>query len=342
MNEISTQNIDYNFFKNIDSNVKLSKEETFKEIYKKEANRVFEEQFTKIGRWGLCKRNNINGILTDDGDWDPLNRVNTNPVLYQFFYNEFLKSNPNSFTDFGNPKYHNKNVGLIWKFLEDNFDLYFTQKISSEHYRKIYSILSRSWAAGNIPMVISTYHLKSAFPNLKEIDYSFNTGEIEDLKGVDIKILLDNGESKTFQVKRGDYQEARGFCFVNGATNNFKYTCDYYIYAKAKTEKDLSQIIIFKNLNEFKKTKFGSLMVSNKDIIYKTKQFMSVPENLQKLMEICGNNDIEFIIQQEDNDSYANFNEEKMCVTVNFIGPEDKTLLEKIQNTIKQLQERFK
>lgn len=145
--------------------------------------------------------------MTDDGEWDPLNRVNTNPGLYLYFYEECLKNNPNCFVDFGNPEYHEHNVKIIWKFIEDNFDFYFTTNITTEHYRKIYSTLSMFWAAGNIPMIISIYHLKNAFPNLKEINYSFKTGEIDDFKGTDIKITLENDETKTFQVKRGGFEE---------------------------------------------------------------------------------------------------------------------------------------
>lgn len=82
-------------------------------------------------------------------------------------------------------------------------------------------------------------------------------------------------------------------------------------------------------------------MISNKNITYKIKQFMSIPENLSKLMEICGKNNVEFVIQQEGEESSVSFNEEKMNVTVNFTGPEDNTLLVKIQTVIKNLQERF-
>ena len=90
-----------------------------------------------------------------------------------------------------------------------------------------------------------------------------------------------------------------------------------------------------------KKKDKKTLLVPQKDIIYKTQQFMSVPENLSKLMEICGKNDIEFRIQKEDEESSVFFNEEEQRLTVNFIGPEDSTLLPKIQDAIKTLKERF-
>ena len=66
---------------------------------------------------------------------------------------------------------------------------------------------------------------------------------------------------------------------------------------------------------------------------------MSIPENLSKLMEICGKNDIEFRILKEEEESSVSFNEEEQILTVKFIGPDDSTLLSKIQNTIKTLEE---
>jgi hypothetical protein len=232
----------------------------------------------------------------------------------------------------------------MWDFLMENFDLYFTKNITPKYYNRIYYLLNKSWQNGNITTIIAVSHLKKAFSNITEIKYGFEAGDKSDMMGVDIEIKLDTDEVKKFQVKSGRYTDKSygGVYYINGSANDLKYdNCDYYIYAQPKWQDTMSQVIIFKNTPNIKKKDKKTLLVPEKDIIYKTQQFMSLPENLSKLMEMCGKNDIEFRILK-DEESSVYLNEEEQILTVKFSGPEDSTLLGKIQNTIKTLEERFK
>ena len=341
MNINSTQKLDYSFFQNLYEEGKTG----WKGLYFEEAQRCFESAFSKINRWGWFEKEERYGILSEDGKWDALNRFNTHPNLYRFVYEECINSNPNCFTDFGNPIYHEKNIKVMWEFLMENFDLYFTKNITPKYYNKIYYLLNKSWQTGNITTIIAVSHLKNAFPNISEMRYGFEAGDKSDMMGVDIEIKLDNDEVKKFQVKSGRYTDKSygGVYYVNGSANDLSYkNCDYYIYGQPKWQDTLSQVIIFKNSPDLKKKDKKTLLVPQKNIIYKTQQFMSIPENLSKLMEICGKNDIEFRILKEEEESSVSFNEEEQTLTVKFIGPDDSTLLSKIQNTIKTLEERFK
>ena len=106
MNINSTQKLDYSFFQNLYEEGKTG----WKGLYFEEAQRCFESAFSKINRWGWFEKEERYGILSEDGKWDALNRFNTHPNLYRFVYEECINSNPNCFTDFGNPIYHKKNI----------------------------------------------------------------------------------------------------------------------------------------------------------------------------------------------------------------------------------------
>ncbi len=342
MDNSKSQFFDYSFFQSL-------YEEGFsgwKGFYFREAQKRFETEFTKIGRWGWSKKERKFGILTESGEWDDLNRFNTHPNLYKFVYEECIKSNPNCFIDFGNPIHHEHNVMVMWDFLTENFDLYFTKKITEEKYNKIYKLLNNSWQRGNISVIIAVEHLKKAFPDLTNIEYGFKSGESKDMMGIDVEITLSNGDTKTFQIKGGRYVDKNygGFYYVNGSANDLDYgLCDYYVYSQTKWKDTLSQIIIFKNTKNLKKKDKNTLLVPVNDVVYKTQQFMSMPENLSKLMEICSKNDIEFRIQREEEEPSITYNEEEKRVTVNFnVIENNNSLLLGIKKMIGDLEQRFK
>ena len=316
----------------------------FKGFYFNEAQRNFEMEYRKIGKWGWCQSREKEGILTEDGDWDDANRINTHPNLCKFFYEECIKDNPNIFVEFGNPQYHRENVIVLWNFIISNFDLYFTKKITNKYYDLIYGFLNQSWQRGNISVIIAVIYLKNFYPNIRNIKFGFKTGDKDDMDGIDIEATLEDGSIIRIQVKGGRYTDKNygGKYYINGSTNDLKYDrCDHYIYTQTKYGNLPSSFIMFKNTDQIGR-KDKSIIVPVDDIKFKIQENMPMPENLTDLMKICGENNIQFQIKKEEESNYIKLDEENKTLTINFSDYEDNSLEKESIEMLDKLKEMFK
>lgn len=314
----------------------------FKGFYFNEAQSNFEIEYRKIGKWGWCQSVGKEGILTEDGNWDDANRINTHPNICKFFYEECIKDNPDIFIEFGNPLHHKKNVITLWKFIISNFELYLTKKITDKYYKLIYGLLNKSWQTGNISVIIAVIYLNKFFPNSKNIKFGFKTGDKDDMDGTDIEVTLEDDSIIKIQVKGGRYTDKNygGKYYVNGATNDLNYKCDYYIYTQTKYGNLPSSFIMFKNTDQIGRND-KSIIVPNGDINFKIQEDMAMPENLTDLMKICGENNIHFEIKKEEESNYIKLDEENKTLTINFSDYEDTSLELKSIEMLNKLKELF-
>ena len=314
----------------------------FKGHYFKETQKRFENEFSKMKMWGWCDEKDKFGILNKNGSWHDYNRINTHPNICKFFYNECVKDNPNCFIEFGNSKYHKHNVTVLWDFIIKNFELYFTKNVTETYYNLINGLLNQSWQRGSIGVIISVIYLKKIFFDLKDLKFGFQTGDKNDMSGVDIEVELSDNSIIKIQVKSGRYTDKNygGRYYINGSSNDLDYgKCDYYIYSQTKYGKQPSSFIIFKNTPEIVR-KDNSIVVPVDSIKFKIQEEMILPENLTELMKICSENNYNFQIIKEEEFNYIKLDEEKKELVVNFSDYDDTSLEEEstiILNKLKNL-----
>ena len=63
---------------------------------------------------------------------------------------------------------------------------------------------------------------------------------------------------------------------------------------------------------------------------------MSIAEMLFELITLCGNNDVEFVIQTDGNENYVVFNDKKLII--NIIDIKDKKIIKTLEEKIEELQ----
>lgn len=307
----------------------------FKGDFFRFAQKILEKKFTEIGLWGLYPENNKYGILTEDGNWDPRNRLNTHTKFYMYSVNEYEKYHPNDLIDFGNKKFHKINCEKIWKFYEENFDLYFTEKITSVHFNEINKLLNSSWETGNISVISAVLMLNEVYPQHDKIEFGFKNGDIKDMNGTDIDVILNSKEKFTIQVKSGKSNNINynGYYYISGSPNDLHYTSDYYIYV------DKSSFIMFKNEN-VSKAKFDSIRVDIKTIKHNIQKYMPIHEKLTEMMILCGKNDVKFTIQKEGETNSITLSDD-MTLTINFTDYTDKNFEKLIDDKLTELKNLF-
>jgi len=309
----------------------------FKGYYFNNTQRVFEKHYKPLGKW-LPKIDDPTkyGIYKKEGIWDDFNRINTHPKIAHYLYNKIIEKEPNLFTNFGDPKYHESNVKLFWDYLDENFELFFTENITSEHYYTLYKYLDSSWTNGNISVILALLELNNLYPK-NTFEYDFNTGGIKDMKGFDIIMNDKNGKETTFQVKSGSFNENEKYnnlIFLKGSHNDLSYTCDYYIYSSLKFKDNDSSFIMFKNEPPLKRTKFNDLMIKTDSVIHKIKKPMTIPEKISEISVYCGQKNISFNIMKDEKHNrteYVENNDEKKF-TIYFSNMIDLKDFEKILN----------
>jgi hypothetical protein len=304
--------------------------------------KTFEKYYSPINRWrpnptDLTKY----GIYNENGFWSWMNRINTHPNCCLSFYNWCVESDPNFFIDFGNPKYHKENAEKMWNYLDENFDLFFTNKITNNYITELKVKCQKSWNNGNISMIAIIMSLSYAFGNVSNIEYTYEYGDGGDMGGIDLKFDLETGETKTMQIKSGKFLNMREEFLIEGSPNDLKYKEDYYGYANVDSNTSLTSIIIFDNTKElFKQDKY--IVVKEEFIKYQKIQNMPVPEKLNELLILCGRNDIEFTMKKEEEENNVSFNENDKKLTIHFSNFEDKEMESLLDKKINELKELFK
>lgn len=330
---------DYGFFKSLFD----EGWDGFKGFYFRETQKRFEKEFGKVGMWGWCQEKDRMGILNESKGWHDYNRINTHPNICKFFYEECVKESPNSFIEFGNPQYHKENVTILWDFIVDNFELYFTKNITDRHFNLINGLLNRSWQRGSISIIISVIYIKKIFSDVKDIKFGFQTGDKNDMNGIDIEVTLSDDSIIKIQVKSGSYTDKNygGRYYVNGSSNDLDYNkCDYYIYCQTKYGKQPSSFIMFKNTPEIER-KNDSIVVPVDNIKFKIQEDMIMPENLTELMKLCTENNYHFEIKKEEDFNYIKLDEENKQLVVNFSDYDDTSLEKQSIEMLEQLKEMF-
>lgn len=314
----------------------------WKSYYFNESQACFKKHYSKIGKWKINKNDpkKREGHIDDNGLWSWTNRINTHPNCCLSFYNWAVKYNPNTFIEFGNPEYHEYNAKQMWLFIDNFFDLIFTTQTTGKYIRELKVKCQKSWNNGNITVIAILMSLFDSFGDVREIDYTFDYGDGDDMNGVDLSFKLPSGEFKTMQIKSGTFQNMGDEFHIKGSPNDLTYNTDYYGYANVDDWRGYTSVIIFNNSTELRKDD-KIIIVKKKDEIYNKIQHMSIPEKLNELLVLCGRNDIEFILKKEDEVNSVNYDNETKKITINFIDHEDKEMETLLDNKLIELKKTF-
>jgi hypothetical protein len=293
---------------------------SFKSLYRNETDFRFEKKFRESNRWLYHSGKEQKGIITLDGKWHDFNRINTHPNVLKYFCELALEHNPNFFIDFENPKFYDINIKKLWDFLEENFDLYFTKKITNKYINKIMSLLSQSWTNGSISVIGATLYIQSLYSNPK-IQLTFETGLLEDFGGRDLTFYTDDFLQKTLQIKSGKFLFDGDNYLIKGSPNKLNYKEDYYCYVDAGTDFNhrFTSVIMFENSKLIiKNEETGELIVPKELVKNKPKiEYMELPYNLKKAMSFCGPKNILFNIENGTDKNeviYEDSSEEKKFI----------------------------
>ena len=316
---------------------------TFKNLYKDKCIEVFNNHYKLRGELGPNKGDpKYLGKVDKNGSWCWENRINTHPNCLVLLYNWCIEYNENFFIDFGNTKWNKYNIEKMWNFYDENFDLYFTNDITTKYYSELKEKCSKSWNNGNISLFELVLNLKLSFgENITNIDYTFNFGNNDDMNGIDLSFNDSEGILRTIQLKSGTFTDYGDEFHVKGSPNNLHYQTDYYSYVNVSQHSHYpTSIIIFKNIkSELRKDDEGKIFFSRDLLIYKKIEFMATTEKLNTILRIASTNKIEFILEKEGDTNFINLQEGK--ITVNIGNIDDKQLDELLDSKIKELNQFF-
>jgi hypothetical protein len=264
----------------------------FKWIYYNECQKCFEKHYVPLGSWKFYPINNKIGYINEEGQWDPFNRINTHPNVTKYLYEQCIRNNPNMFIEFENPKYYKDNVKKMWEYLDNNFDIFFTKKITTEHYIEIHKRLKKSWINGIITSIAVILSLRSAFGEISDIKFTYEYGNKDDMDGFDLTF----NDNKSIQIKSGHYLNLRDKFLVRGSQNNLEYTTNYYGYADVNSKQEKTEVIIFENVrSKFEpEPHLNEIYMPSDLVIYYKTQSMETPQLLKLIYETCSDNHISF------------------------------------------------
>lgn len=332
--------IDYKFIQKL-FDVGFDNGEGWKSHFFNNTQMVFEKKFSPLKKW----KPNVTdlkkcGISEDDGSWSWMNRINTHANCCLSFYKWCIENDSNFFNDFGNKNTHKENAEKMWNYLDNNFDLFFTDKITNKYFLELKSKCSKSWNSGNLSMIGIVLSLNSAFGNVSDIDFTFEYGDVKDMGGVDLSFKLSNGDIKTMQIKSGKFLNMREEFLIEGSQNCLTYKEDYYGYVNIDDNSSRTSVIIFDNVKElYKDEKY--IVVKSEFVKYQKIENMSIPEKLNEILIICGKNNVEFLLTREDEKNNIKFDEDSKKLIVNFSDFEDKEIENIIDEKLKELKEFF-
>jgi hypothetical protein len=333
-------NIDYNFIQKLfDSGFDYGK--GWKSHFFNNTQIVFEKHFNPLKKW----KPNVTdmskyGICDDNGKWSWMNRINTHPNCCLSFYKWCMENDSNFFNDFGNKNTHEENAKKMWNYLDNNFDLFFTDKITNKYFSELKFKCLKSWNSGNLSMIGIILSLQSSFGDVSDINFTFEYGDSEDMGGVDLSFKLPNGDIKRMQIKSGKFLNMREEFLIEGSQNSLTYKEDYYGYVNIDVNSSRTSVIIFENVKElYKDNKY--IVVKSEFVKYQKIENMPIPEKLNEILIICGKNNVEFILTREDDKNNIKFDEDSKKLIVNFSDFEDKGIENMIDEKLKELKEFF-
>lgn len=337
MNEISSTVYNYNFFERLFDKGWSG----WKKPYFRNTQRVFEKNFSKMGLWLPHPHDSTKfGIFNELGAWSWMNRINTHPNCCLTFYNWCIEHDTNFFIELGNPKYHDLNSKKMWDYLDSNFDLFFTDKITDKHFKQIQTKCQKSWNGGNITSIAVILSLIECFGDITDIDFTFDYGDMSDMYGVDLSFTLPSGERKTMQIKSGKYLNMRDEFLIDGSPNSLEYDVDYYGYAHVNSSIGMTSVIFFQNSKELYKDE--KYLVVNKDLVVCHKiEHMPIPELLNEILIITTKNNMEFLLKKEGSENFIIIDKEKNNTTINISDYNDNGLEKLLLDKLNELHQLF-
>jgi hypothetical protein len=320
----------YNFAKTLFEDYRWKKPFMFR------TQECFKKHFEKKGQWGQNVTDpNKFGIIIN-GLWHWMNRINTHPNCLVLMIKWCLEKDENFFTDLGNPLYHKKNINLLWDYMDENFELFFTNNIEEKYYEELKYKCNKSWGIGNISNIAIIMSLKKVFLGSYDYDYTFNYGDGSDMNGVDVSFITADGELKKIQTKSGKYMNMGSEFYVNGSQNTLDYNVDYYSYCNVDSYYSQTSVIIFKNDVGLCRDEQNDIEIPKKLVLYHKIENMPIPEMIHKIYESTLKLKREFTLTKEgENNVIINENQ----VIINIPNLDDPNLENILDEKLKELQQ---
>lgn len=321
----------YNFAKS------LFEDYRWKNLYIENTQKCFKKHFEKNGNWGQNKTDSKKYGIIINGVWSWMNRINTHPNCLLSFIKWSLEEDKNFFIELGNPLYHKRNIEKLWSYLDENFELYFTEKIKKDYFNELKRKCNKSWATGNISNIAVILTFKKVFQGSYDYEYSFENGDGIDMDGVDITFTTIDGKVKTVQTKSGNYMNMGSEFYVNGSQNTLDYKTDYYSYVNVDSYHNQTSIIIFENNNELRKDKQGDIEIPKKLVIYNNHiENMSIPQIIQKIHESSLKLERSFTLTKDD-ENFVIIKDDEILVNIGNL--DDPNLEKMLDQKFKELQQ---
>lgn len=317
----------------------LFQDDIFKTHYIKRCNEVFKKNGERLGIYKYWSKNRKYGIINEYGVWCWRNTVNTHPYclldmfyLYRYFNNETL--------DFKIKDTLIENIDILFNFVDDNFELFFTPNIEQKYFLNFWRRCNKSWGGGQITTIAVMYKIRELFPECKIVgmEFSIMRGDGEDFKGKDIIITNDCGEKISIQVKGGRIiSENDTGIVIESSVNDLKAKSDYYCFVDI-TETN-TKIITFQNLQSYI-IKGEKNHTFRRDILHpiQINENMESPQMLQEIAKFCFTKDLLFELQYiKEESNKVEIKEDMVIVTIaDFKDPNLTNLLSESLNNLKQ------
>ena len=306
---------------------RLMDDYTFKMNYKDECNDVMKKKGLENNQWVEHEINGKFGLKDKDNRWCWRNTINTHPNCFAELYNisQELGCDEIDFYDKSNKL---ENIKKLWSFLENNWELIFTDNIESKYFYKLLLKTNKSWSLGQITTIAFLYIFREIFEDkeFKKINFSLDRGDILDFKGIDIELITKENEEITIQVKTGQFTERTSKYSLTSSVNDLKSIATHYCFVNIQENE--TKIIVFKNEKKLIENyppvhTFSKKLLINKPI---TKN-MVIPQKLHEMLIFCAENKIVFDLKnnedEENNVSWSLSPEKIVTVTIGDFKKED-------------------
>ena len=308
----------------------------FKKEWMDKCDIVFRSEGIRLGIYKKHKKYLNYGIIDKYGRWCWRNTINTHPNAALSLYNYYLK--------FGNPKLNffenrTESINLIFDFIKKNFELLFTENITSEYFRVFELLTNKSWSKGQITTISFFLCCKYFFPDVDFYEYTLERGDPDDFNGIDGKLHMKSGQIETVQIKSGESTSALvgSYYIVKGAVNYLKSKSDYYCYVCVDT--DITYILVFNNYPTKMIFSVDQILVEKELIINKKQTNLMITQTLMEILKLCAKNNFVFDLKNDEPLQYFLIEENKVTISIPNFEDEslEPMLLENFENLKKTL-----
>jgi hypothetical protein len=327
----------------------------FKQLFKNKCNYVFEKKGKELNIWGYWYKNNNFGILEYDGNvpisWSWRNSPNTHPYCCHDFYCLYYNSTQNEL-DFNDRTKWNENLDLIFNFVEENFELYFTENVDTKYFYHFMFRCNQSWTKGQLTIIALMYKIKEVFNEYKilKMDFALERGDPDDFIGIDVKLKVETKDEYKrveiikIQVKSGGViEESEDGYLISGSVNDLKAPVNYYCYVDIKNNE--TEIILFENLKPYI-SRVGNNIFFKKEITHPIiiKESIMVAEKLKEIAQYCFEKKIIINIEYLPGENNNIIIEKETAGLINIkIGDfKDENLFKLLENKFNELKETLK